>query len=162
MHLTPNSNNLKTWKRSYLKKNLLVRVVVDYAHMRFSNFAIEYVSSQNEKVRQFIRSQGQIFSENKWSKISWHCTFKWANPMTLHLYEPIPWLCMNEFLWLKARGFGEKQRFWSSCTSNRLTLIYLSPECIYDTQFQNLKNVLKHLWKHNCFINLKSCIIAYV
>ena len=113
---------------------------------------------KNEKVRQFIRSQGQIFSENKWSKISWHCTFKWANPMTLHLYEPIPWLCMNEFLWLKARGFGEKQRFWSSCTSNRLTHIYLSPECIYDTQFQNLKNVLKHLWKHHCFINLKSCI----
>ena len=29
---------------------------------------------------------------------------------------------------------------------------------IYDTQFQTLKNVLKNLWKHYCFINLKTYV----
>ena len=32
----------------------------------------------------------------------------------------------------------------------------MAPECIYDTQFESLKNVLQNLWKHYCFINLKT------
>ena len=37
-------------KCPYVKKNLRVRVVVDYADSRFSNFAIEYLR-ENKKVR---------------------------------------------------------------------------------------------------------------
>ena len=44
-----NSNNLKIWKPPYLKKNLCVRVVVDYADTGFSIFAIEYLR-ENENV----------------------------------------------------------------------------------------------------------------
>ena len=47
---TSNSNRLKTWKPSYRKKKMCVRVVNEYADTRFSNFAIEYVR-ENEKVR---------------------------------------------------------------------------------------------------------------
>ena len=30
-------------------------------------------------------------------------------------------------------------------------------ECIWNTQLQNLKNILKNLCKHYCFIKLKTC-----
>ena len=50
---TSNSNNLKIWKPPYLKKNLGVRVVLDYADTGFSNFAIEYLR-ENEKVRETV------------------------------------------------------------------------------------------------------------
>ena len=46
----PNSNNLKTWKYPYIKKILRV---VDFADMRFSNFAIEYLH-KNEKIRKSV------------------------------------------------------------------------------------------------------------
>ena len=46
----PNINKLKIQKRPYLKKNVRVRVVIDYADTRFSNFANEYLC-KNEKVR---------------------------------------------------------------------------------------------------------------
>ena len=36
----------KNMKTLYLRKKLRVRLVVDYANKRFSNFAIEYVSSR--------------------------------------------------------------------------------------------------------------------
>ena len=50
---TSNSNNLNIWKLPYLEKNSGVRVVVDYADTRFSNFAIEYFR-ENEKVRETV------------------------------------------------------------------------------------------------------------
>ena len=45
---TSNRNNLKILKSPSLLKKLCVRVVVDYADTRFSNFAIEYLR-ENEK-----------------------------------------------------------------------------------------------------------------
>ena len=82
----PNSNYLETWKHPYLKKILRVRVVVDYANMRFSNFAIEYLNKK-EKIRKsfFACSYGprSDLLSKKWSKISWHFPFKG----TLHSYE---------------------------------------------------------------------------
>ena len=50
---TSNSNDLKIWKPPYLKKNLGVRVVLDYADTGFSNFAIKYLR-ENEKVRETV------------------------------------------------------------------------------------------------------------
>ena len=49
----PNSNNLKIWKPPYLKKNLLVHIVVDYTDTLFSNFAIKYLH-ENKKVRETV------------------------------------------------------------------------------------------------------------
>ena len=68
----PNSNNLKKWKCSYLKKNLSVGVVVDFADTWFLNFAIEYLR-ENEKVRKTVFScsygaQIECFKQNKCRK----------------------------------------------------------------------------------------------
>ena len=93
----PSSNNLKIWKFSYLKKNLGVGIVVDYADMQFSNFVSEYLW-ENKKVREtvFACSNGtqiESFKPKKWSKISCHCPFKHAS--FFYLWESVQQNCCN-------------------------------------------------------------------
>ena len=67
------SNNLKIRKCPYLKKNLRVCLVNDYADTQFSNFTIEYVCGTV-----FACSYGvqvESFKQKKLSKISCHCPY---------------------------------------------------------------------------------------
>ena len=91
--ISPNSNNLKIWKRTYLKKNLRVAyIVIDYADTRLSNFAIEYLHI-NENVHEILfvcwyGAQVESFKPKKWSYISWHCPFKYNIRNMLHRRSP--------------------------------------------------------------------------
>ena len=60
----------KNLKITYLKKELCVCTVVEYADMRISNFAIEYLC-KNENVRKTVfacsyGAQVESFKQKKW------------------------------------------------------------------------------------------------
>ena len=101
------------------------------------------------------------------------CSFLWAkewfarekdlcDPVALYKWRP-EWIAQeHSFVMIYL-----SQLLWSLFCEERQselvkllfkTLFYMAPKCIYDTQFQNLKKVLKNLWKHYCFINLKTYV----
>ena len=73
----PRSQRLRWHRRQRSQRN----DYAEYADTRFSNFSIEYLR-ENENFRDtvFVCSYGaqvESFKPKKWSKISWHCPFKY-------------------------------------------------------------------------------------